>query len=67
MLAKQILDRDKGKTVLVVGHSNTVPQLVQALTGKKIEPIGHAEHGRLYTVTLHGTAPGVLNEARYGE
>jgi phosphohistidine phosphatase SixA len=37
-------------TVLVVGHSNTTPELVRLLGGDPGEPIGESEHDRLYRV-----------------
>jgi broad specificity phosphatase PhoE len=42
--------RGRGETVLVVGHSNTTPELVGLLGGEPGEPIGHHEHDRLYRV-----------------
>lgn len=41
--------------VLVVGHSNTIPALVEALGGKPGTPIDEAsEYDRLYVVTVTG-------------
>jgi broad specificity phosphatase PhoE len=42
--------RAQGGTVLVVGHSNTTPELVVLLGGDPGEPIAHDEHDRLYRV-----------------
>lgn len=42
--------RQRGGTVLVVGHSNTTPELVRLLGGEPGEPIAHDEHDRLYRV-----------------
>lgn len=43
----------KGKTVLVVGHSNTIPDFVNAVIGKqKYDEIDDANNGNLYMVTL---------------
>lgn len=39
---------------LVLGHSNTTPQLVAALGGDAGSPIDEAEYDRLYIVTLGG-------------
>lgn len=44
----------RGGRMLVVGHSNTTPALVEALGGDPGEPIDHAEHDRLYVVFTHG-------------
>lgn len=37
---------------LVLGHSNTTPQLVEALGGDPYSPIEEMEYDRLYVVTL---------------
>jgi phosphohistidine phosphatase SixA len=37
--------------VLVVGHSNTVPDLVAALGGTRPAPIGESQYGTIYQVT----------------
>jgi broad specificity phosphatase PhoE len=43
-------------TVLVVGHSNTVPDIVQQLGGTRPEPIGEAQFGDIWHVTgLNGS------------
>lgn len=43
----------KGKTVLVVGHSNTIPDFVNAvIVNKKYEEIDDLINGNLYIVTL---------------
>lgn len=39
-----------GGVVLVVGHSNTTPSLVEALGGTSVAPIEEDEYDRLYTV-----------------
>jgi hypothetical protein len=42
---------DRG-TVLVVGHSNTVAPLAQALCGCAIAPNAESEYGRLIRITV---------------
>ena len=45
-----------GKTVLVVGHSNTTPNFVNAILGKeKYDMIEDTNNGNLYIVTVIGT------------
>lgn len=44
----------QGGRFLVVGHSNTVPALVEALGGAPGRPIREDEHDRLYVVVLGG-------------
>lgn len=43
----------KGKTVLIVGHSDTTPAFVNAIIGKqKYNQINDSDNGKLYLVTL---------------
>jgi phosphohistidine phosphatase SixA len=49
---------------LIVGHSNTVPATVKALTNITINPITETEYDRIYTITLASDGPH-LDEARY--
>lgn len=45
-----------GKTVLIVGHSNSIPDFVNALIGKsKYREIDESVFGNLYMVVLKGT------------
>lgn len=53
-----------GQTVVIVGHSNTVPAIVRAATGAPIEDLAHETYDRMYIVRL-GTAESVLVQARY--
>lgn len=48
--ARQLRQAHSAGTVLVVGHSNTVPALAQALCGCAIDPIAESEYGRRITV-----------------
>lgn len=51
---------------LVVGHSNTVPELVGRLGGEAHGPIGLDEYDRFYVVTLSG-GRAVTSFLRFGE
>ena len=45
----------EGKTVLVVGHSNTTPSFTNAILGEqKFEQIDDSNNGNLYIVTITG-------------
>jgi broad specificity phosphatase PhoE len=41
-----------GKTVLVVGHSNTIPAIVGALGGPKLADLCETEYDNLFTIVL---------------
>jgi len=52
-LASRVLQENRGGLALVVGHSNTVPQLVAALAhADKVPAIGDEEFDTLYVVTV---------------
>ncbi|MBB1061414.1 phosphoglycerate mutase family protein [Marilutibacter spongiae] len=48
--ARQLRGRHPGGTVLVVGHSNTVPGIVAALCGCPVPPMSEAEYDHRYYV-----------------
>lgn len=57
-IAERIRTRYAGKTVLVVGHSNTVPKIVAALGGPALADLCDSAYGNLFTVVIPaGGAP----------
>lgn len=64
--ARQLLAEQRGKTVLVVGHSNTLPLFVEALSGVHVEPIPESEYDRLMVVVVPPSGPARLIQSRYG-
>jgi phosphohistidine phosphatase SixA len=54
----------KGKTVLVVGHSNTTPQFANAIIGRdsKLEDMSDTENGIVYIVIVEGETKSVTIE-----
>ncbi len=47
------LSNTKGKTILIVGHSNTIPQFVNSIIGtNKYNDIDDNNNGNLYIVTI---------------
>jgi broad specificity phosphatase PhoE len=52
-LARRILRENRGGRALVVGHSNTVPEIVAALAGTdKVPPMGDEEFDTIYVITV---------------
>lgn len=48
-------DATTGKTVFIVGHSNTIPEIVNALIGtNKYDELRDDENGALFIVTISG-------------
>jgi len=51
-LANTVKAATAPQAILIVGHSNTVPDTVMALSGTGVPAIGETEYNRLYVVTL---------------
>lgn len=51
-LIKQILANQRGKTVLVVGHSNTVPKIIAAAGGPTLPNLADDDFDNLYVLTV---------------
>jgi broad specificity phosphatase PhoE len=60
------IKRHTGRTVLVVGHANTVPEIIAALGGPKLADICDATYDELFVLTPREGAKPSLVQARYG-
>jgi broad specificity phosphatase PhoE len=58
--------RHAGHTVLVVGHSNTVPRIVHALGGPQLRDLCEPEYSHLYVLVLKDGAAPRLTQRTYG-
>lgn len=54
-----------GGTVLVVGHSNTVPDIAAALSGQKTDVMPESEFDRIYRVRIDNKGKASLVTERY--
>lgn len=61
--AAQLRRRHATGTVLVVGHSNTAPQIAAALCGCDATPLGDSDYGRVYRIRIDPDGGGVLQES----
>jgi phosphohistidine phosphatase SixA len=61
--------REQKGAVLVVGHSNTVPLIVKALSGVSVPNMCESQHADFYLVALPSSekTPARLLHTRYGE
>lgn len=66
-LVQQILAENKGQTVVIAGHSNTVPMLVEKLTGNPVPAIEETEYDNLYVVSAWALGEGTALRLRYGD
>jgi broad specificity phosphatase PhoE len=63
--AAAIQVRAAGKRVLVVGHTNTVPEIIEALGGPAGVEIGHEEFDRLFVLQVPAQGAVSLLSLRY--
>jgi broad specificity phosphatase PhoE len=66
---KEVADavrRHAGHTVLIVGHSNTVPAIIEALGAVRPPPICDTEYDNLYVVTISQNKAAKLVRAKFG-
>jgi broad specificity phosphatase PhoE len=66
-LVEEIQNTRRGQTVLVCGHSDTVPEIVKRLSGADVGPIPDTRFDGLYVVTLHDDETGRATRVRYGK
>lgn len=57
----------RGQTVLVCGHSDTVPDIVKRLSGQVVDAIPDTRFDGLYVVTLNQDETGRVTRVRYGK
>lgn len=65
-IAEAVRARYAGKSVLVVGHSNTVPAIVTALGGPKLADICDDFYDDLFTVIVSPDGKARVVHAKYG-
>lgn len=54
LISEKFIANNKGKNIVIVGHSNTTPELVNSLLGeKKYEDIADRENNNIFIVTLN--------------
>jgi broad specificity phosphatase PhoE len=63
---RELLGRHRGQTVVVVGHSNTVPEMVAELSGGRASPvIADAEFDSIFVVTVNRAGAASVLRLRY--
>jgi broad specificity phosphatase PhoE len=65
-LAREILARHRGETVLVAAHSNSTPLVVRALGGAEVDPITEPEFHHVFVVTIPPVGAPTTLRLRYG-
>lgn len=68
VIMEQIVREHKGKIILVVGHSNTVPALIGNMgASKKVPEIAENEYDNIYIVSIPWFGKTKTIRLRYGE
>jgi hypothetical protein len=52
--------------VVIVGHSNTVPDLVRAFGARPVTPLAESDFDRIFIIVRPPSGPARLFQARYG-
>lgn len=66
-LAARLKREHPGQTVLVVGHSNTTPQLIRALSGPALPSLDETDHARFFVLVLDEGGGTRMLDARFGQ
>ncbi len=65
-LAAHVLSSHAGRTVVIVGHSNTVPALVKAFSGLVMADLAHDSYDTMFVVSARAPGQATVVRARYG-
>ena len=65
-LLTRIRTENRGQTVFVAGHNNTVPEIIAALGGPRYPEIPLTEYDGLYIVTIYRTGKAKVIKMKYG-
>src|SRR6185503_8335864 len=66
-LVKQLQTTNRGQTIFIAGHNNTLPAIVSALSGEKYPNIPESEYDNLYIVTIYRFGKARVVKLRYGK
>ncbi len=64
---RRVLERHAGGTIVVVGHSNTVPAFIRAMGAARLPTIDERIYDHLFVVTVSGNGDARLLPLRYGK
>jgi broad specificity phosphatase PhoE len=63
--AKAIRTKNVGQTVLVVGHSNSLPEIIHALGGPEIPELDDLEYDSLFVLSVPGSGESKLLKLKF--
>jgi 2,3-bisphosphoglycerate-dependent phosphoglycerate mutase len=65
-LVNGVLANHRGEVVLIVGHTNSIPQIIEALGGGAIPEIPETQYDNLFVVTLKRFGKPQVVKLKYG-
>ena len=65
-LVSRIQTNHRGQTILVAGHSNSVPVIVSVLSNEKVPEIPDNEYDNLFIVTIYRFGKAKVTKLKYG-
>ena len=65
-LVNELLSQHAGRKVLVVGHSNTLPEIIEALGGGNVPEIEDHEYDNLFVVTVYQPGKAKVLRLKFG-
>ncbi|HKU74966.1 MAG TPA: phosphoglycerate mutase family protein [Pyrinomonadaceae bacterium] len=66
-LVNQLQTTNRGQTVFIAGHNNTVPAIVSTLSGETYPTIPESEFDNLYIVTIYRFGKAKVVKMKYGK
>ena len=66
-LVRRLLTDNRGQTVFIAGHNNTVPEIIKLLSGENLPLIPESEFDNLYIVTVYRFGKAKVVKLKYGE
>jgi len=66
-LVNQLQTTNRGQTVFIAGHNNTVPAIVSTLSGQNFPTIPESEFDNLYIVTIYRFGKAKVVKMKYGK
>jgi len=66
-LLRRLQTTERGKTIFIAGHNNTVPAIVSELSGENYPVIPESEYDNLYIVTIYRFGKAKVLKLKYGK
>lgn len=64
-IAESIVENNRGETILVVAHTNTIPVIIRNLGGGEIEPIAETEFDKMFILAVDADNTARLIATKY--